>query len=215
MWKLIYKDLMLSKKALLMMSIFTVVFPLINYNGDTTFNASIGSLIVVGFTFFMMAIEIEEKDKSYRIIHSLPVTRKEAVIARYLGSLLISIVSIFAVSILFLLLSSFLGKIYNLIDYKAMMNSMAAIIAVSSIVMTVAYMFGYRVARLTNILGLFTIFIVLSGAVPESSNKVLVSILTFVNNNTSSMLILKFVIATLIYLLSMVLSISMYERRDL
>jgi len=215
MWKLIYKDIMLSKKSLLIMLIFTVVFPLINYNGDTTFNASIGSLIVVGFTFFMMAIEIEEKNKSYRIIHSFPITRKEAVIARYIGSLVISIASIFAVSIIFFILSSFLGKIYNFIDYKALMNSMAAIVSVSSIVMTVAYIFGYRVARLTNILGLFTTFIILSGAISDSSAKGLVNILTFVNNNTSSMLILKFVIAMLIFLLSMVVSVSMYDRRDL
>lgn len=215
MWNLIYKDIMLSKKALIIMLIFAIGFPLTVGSKASQFNSSMGSLIIVGFSFFITAIEIEERDKSYRIIHSLPVARKESVIARYVGSLIISTLSIVAVSILFLILSSFMGDIYNLIDYRAMINSMSVIVTISSIVMVITYSFGQVAAKIANFIAIFSIFPIYTGIFLDSGNELLINATTFANNSTASMLIIKSIIAMLVYLLSIVLSISIYEHRDL
>jgi len=215
MWKLIYKDIVLSKKPLVIILIYAVVFPLIFNSNDSGLNSSMGSLILVGFTFFITAIEIEERAKSFRIIHSLPVTRKESVVARYVGSLILSVLSILALNILYLGLSNFMSIAYKLTDYKSMVNCMMAIISTSSIVMVLTYALGYNAARIANFLLFFPLFIIYTGLFSGSSNEFLNNISSFANNIGTSMLTLKIIIAFLIYLLSMMLSIFIYEQRDL
>ncbi len=213
MWPLIYKDILISKKSLLILLAFALMYPFIINGKDL--NSAAASVLIVGFSFFLTAVEIEERDKSYRMIHSLPVSKKDSVIARYVGSISISLIGVFAVSMLIKLVSLFFNLNLGCFNYKSIINYFVWIIIAGGIIMCITYCFGYKAARVANFLVFFSLFPLFSGMFGDSENRWINYIIDIFNNNDLYMLLMKIIIAMAFYSLSMYISIVVYSNRDL
>ena len=214
MFKLIYKDILVNKRYFKSMLIFSLIFPLISVINGGSINASYVSVIMCGFTFFVMAVESEERTKTYRIINSLPINRKTTVYARYIGSLLISTLFMSLLCLLFYFLSIIPSSPFTAFNYAKLLEAITTVLIMSSIVMCVTYCFGYMAARIANFVVFFPVIFILT-AFQDKDFMALGKLFQILRDTSLNMLLIKLSIGILVYLLSMVIAVTVYDQRDL
>lgn len=215
MWTLIYKDVLMAKKALIEMVIFTLIFTIIGIFNGYKLDVVSASILIIGFSFFITSAEIDERDNSRRIIHSLPVTRKESIVSRYIGALILSAMSMTLIALLFSILKFIPNSPFKVFNVYSVLNSMVGVLIMSSLVMCIVYSFGYTAGRISNFIAFFILFPVYTGVFNQTTNGALKNIIDVLNSNNKTMILIKLFIAILIYLLSMTISITVYNNRDL
>ncbi|WP_422448124.1 ABC-2 transporter permease [Thermoanaerobacterium sp. DL9XJH110] len=84
MLNLVLKDFLVQKKTPLISIIYSVFFFIV-FRGDVfkDFVYIMGS-VAISYIYLMYTVNLDEKNKSDLIINSLPVTRRQVVMARYL-----------------------------------------------------------------------------------------------------------------------------------
>lgn len=214
MISLIMKDIFIQKRSVISMLVFIGIFLLIDSNNPLVSSYYFLS-VSLAYVFSTGSFAYEEKNKCDLVTSSLPITRKEIVLSKYIGILIFAILSLIGTSILGIVFSltnigGFKIQYVTLTEIKSIIFSC---IVLSSIMLPIYFKFGYLKGKIVNIVVYLSFFIVSMFVITCSEFKQIKNILNFINSSTGNMLMLVIVVIT--YVLSMYISITTYSNKDL
>lgn len=227
MWSIIYKDFAFQKKAMI---IFAGLYSLFFFSmffifEDESRNVSRMAFVVspaVVVAMLMMSSFNSDKNKSELFLLSLPVSRDDAVIAKFVSAGLYALYGIVTTTIIGLLFTIFTQVPYGLIR-PAEILSVAGITAFMTLVLPFYFRFGHQVLRTIVMIGLVLllvanvlIFLLLQSAQTRGGgfNFVREVILFFEKMTPCERGGFFFVIGFAVLALSLPLSLRFYRRRE-
>ena len=150
---LIKKDLLIAAGNIKILAIIFVVFIFMSLEGNNNFSF-IPAFISI--TIMMSTFSYDEYNKSDAYITSLPNGKQNAVKAKYLGALIVVIIS----TLITLIMSFIIGCIKNTINIEETVSitlgSIAGVIIIESIMYPLIYKFGMEKSRIGLFVGTFT-----------------------------------------------------------
>lgn len=218
MLKLILKDFLIQKNFFIK---YVLLFAIISIFATIDLEYKNASLIVgsvsIAYILITTAFAIDDKSKGQVIINSLPISKVEIVISKYISIFIFSIVGMITmilVSIPFKLLnSSILNNSLHLYDIKI-------IIIYTVVFFSINYPIYFKIGYVNA--SKFNIFMYLGGFfasyifVKNSNIQPLKSIIYFLKNTNEIILnIIIILLLSIICISSIILSIKFYIKRDL
>ncbi|GAA0730074.1 ABC-2 transporter permease [Clostridium malenominatum] len=208
MFNLIKKDILVQKK-----SIYFILFYL--FIGLVAFKTMPDSattyLIATTIAFFFIAgsFSYDEQNKTYMVINSLPIKRNSLIISKYISVLIYTLLSLLIIYIFTLIVFTLkLPYKIELLNLNHVFNVFIASMFLSSILLPIYCKFGYTKARVFTTLSYLLVFIAFNilGNIGTS----IPMLLQGIKFGNLGLLILM----SLIFILSMFLSIKLYENRE-
>ncbi len=207
MLNLIRKDLLLnfsSKQSVIFLILF---FPSMLLVLETNSN-NIYSLMILSYGYLLnnMPFKYEVINKTHMLIHSLPIKKRDVVVSKYISIFINYFLGVILVGIYFGIISVFKIKIGENLSISLIRQTLIIFIITTSISLP-AY---FRLSpRLGNIVNIMIYIIIINIFVMGSSDNI--DIFTALNAQRLNLPI----IVAIVYLISMVISIGLYETRDL
>lgn len=203
MLNLIKKDFLLvfSTKANILLILLYI--PLINLVVGTSEFESMISVMIISFVYILTIIPFayEKTDKPHILIQSLPIKRKDVVISKYISIFISYILGIIFVGVYLWVTSLFGLKTMNSFKFSLIINLLPILIFSLSISLPLQFRLPTRIANFVN--GLIMITLINTTLIGKNIlNTVGVGDLTL------------FIIVAVVYLVSMIASIWIYEGRD-
>lgn len=203
MLNLIKKDFLLvfSTKANILLILLYI--PLINLVVGTSEFESMISVMIISFVYILTIIPFayEKTDKPHILIQSLPIKRKDVVISKYISIFISFILGIIFVGVYLWVTSLFGLKTMNSFKFSLIINLLPILIFSLSISLPLQFRLPTRIANFVN--GLIMITLINTTLIGKNIlNTVGVGDLTL------------FIIVAVVYLVSMIASIWIYEGRD-
>ena len=207
MLNLIRKDLLLnfSNKQSMVFLILFFPFMLLILEKNST---NIYSLMILSYGYILnnMPFKYEVINKTHMLIHSLPIKKKDVVISKYISIFINYFLGVILVVIYFGIISVFKIKIGENLSISLIRQTLIIFTFTTSISLP-AY---FRLPpRLGNIVNIMIYIIIINIFVMGSSNNI--DIFTALNAQRLNLPI----IVAIVYLISMGISIGLYETRDL
>ncbi|MBY0597303.1 ABC-2 transporter permease [Bacillus bingmayongensis] len=198
MQQLVMKDFIVQWKFLIWYLLYPFLLYVISQDSRNVFTAII---IIIPILATMTTFHNDDKNSSEQVLNSLPVARKQIVVAKYIFSLLILIVSVMISSVMIGI--EFGIEAISFIKVTAV-SSINIVIIYLSFAIPIHFIFGYRKGR-------FITFIIL--LVP-----VLIGELFFKVNIEKTILqssVLLSICAICLLFISILVCTKLYEQRDL
>ncbi|MFT5873287.1 MAG: ABC-2 type transport system permease protein [Clostridium sp.] len=222
MLNLIMKDIVIQKKNLLFAFAYTIFLSIV----FSSLKPSGLGLYVMGpiVTVYMLisyAVNYDDKNKSEIVFNSLPIRRDEIVISKYISTFVFLIIGI-SYSILIGFIEKITGaplinRPVSLLDIGLVLPSVCI---VASIFFPVYFKFGAIKMRIfTNIMLVLIVFLPVNVIIyaNKNPNNILVQGFNHFMNNTSSFTLnsLAIIVGLIIFLLSLIISIRIYNNKEL
>ncbi|MES5892489.1 ABC-2 transporter permease [Bacillus cereus group sp. RP43] len=204
--QLVLKDMMLQRKLGFAYLICLFFLAIVDFRSDSFLMTFSMFIPVLGM---MLSMSYEDKNKSEMIINSLPLQRKEIVIAKYIFvSILVALGGIFPFAVSLIQLQNENTTVFIL--WGAILGGITGGFVYSIIVLPIEFSVGYSSAKqIAPFIGIA--FGYLSGLIVSN-------VWLSVENdwNTSIFINICFIAGLLLlYIMSMLLSINLYNERDL
>lgn len=209
MLNLIYKDIVIQKKSLAACFLFVIVYNMLVLFSKDNFAVmmSIGLPLIIQYVFLTNIFLFDDRNKSYLILNSLPIGRRNIVISRY-----VSVFTFFiaAISFQFILSTLINGRIIMRTEYLV-----ACFIIISAMNVTclpLYFKFGY--AKLKYIL--LIIFCLVCFGCPYISGKIsVVKILSvFKGISYMGLCVISIFCAIALIIVSLIISITIYNNKE-
>lgn len=210
MLNLICKDILIQKKGVVasVLSIFAANILACFLNGYQTIYLFILFPFAAECTLLTNSCLVDDKNKSYIVLSSLPVNRRSIVIARYLSVFIFSIIGICSEAIFTALIN---GNKYGSMKLEYMIICLGFIIVLSSLYLPVYFKAGYAKTKYF-IMGLF--FVMFLGTSFINQNNIGKIINTFKNIPYWSLYAGGILICFILMFISLIISISFYNSRE-
>lgn len=166
----------------------------------------------VAFFISISSFAYDELSQSEFIIQSLPVTRKEIVFAKYIGVIISSLIGILYATLIFLFLNLFGLIEKDFLQIDIMMLTLFIVLFMTSICFPLYFKIGYRKAKIANILVFVSFFMVMNTLIGDL-DKAKSRLIPLVEVPYLD-IIMPLAIMT-IAMLSMILSLKLYTKKDL
>jgi len=167
---------------------------------------------IIPFFIMQSSFSFDDRNKSIRLMRSLPVRSEEVIYSKYLGLILnFAVIALLLQSILFIL--SIFGLNIGMISFHELLLSGVFIMLATSISFPVYFKLSYNKSRIFNIILVVFVLTMLnfffSGEMDMlySASKYL--------DKVNIHLILLVLVTILIYFISSIISINLYKTRDL
>lgn len=214
MLNLLKKEFLLQKNTIffIVVYIFLAEFFMGNFSGSLLIY-----IVCMTTSFFLVlaAYKYDEKNKSNYIINSLPVKRKEIVFVRYISLIIYSALSI-GITLLF-------GFVFHLFGYNNLFLSNISPFLIctvfiinilfASILFPIFFKFGYSKANIISTF-LYFIFFFTSISLGVKGNTEIIKFFASINISAALFMLIGFLTISLIFILSMLLSIKLYDKID-
>jgi len=218
MLNLILKDLLVQKKSLLFALgyCFFLVFAFQSLQGA----APIAATVAVVYLLTQYSFTYEDKNKSETMLNSLPISRRDIVLAKYLSIFIY--IGLAMVAYMFATLVVMAVKIPVKVQFISLQGITITLFLVSlmaSMYLPIIFKFGYLKAKMFNMVMFLLFFFIPMGVVslyqrPEftpSIDKILTSMVTWSDWQIASLLI---GIALLMLSISYYISVGVYYNRE-
>ncbi len=217
MVNLVMKDATIQKKSFIMATLYSIgIFIAFGLKGgDFAIAVYIMGTVATTCIFIQNGFANDEKNNSEKILNSLPITRREIVIAKYISSIGFSVFTIILMFITGTALSKiFIGKIPTI-------YSSDIIIALLSVWLLIAlylpfnFKFGYSRMRVYNTLVFLAFFFAPKVILSEFLSNPTHPIVKLINESSTEILsLISLAVVVVILLLSMFSSLKLYEKRE-
>ena len=213
MINLIKKDILISlTKWNTITLIFLFIFYFIILDGISVEKRLILLATIVPFFIMQISFSYDDRNKSIRMIRSLPVRSEEVIYSKYLGLVInFAVISLLLQLILFIL--SIFGLNIGIISWHNLLLSGVFIMLVTSISFPAYFKLSYSKSRIFNILLYVFVFIILNSFF--SGDMDMLYSATKYLDKVNIYLILLVLVTILIYFISSIISINLYKTRDL
>ena len=206
---LVYKDLMVMRRTLLLYGAMGIVYGIIALYGDQ-YGMVFALMMIVSAMVPVSAISYDERSKWDKIVNTMPLSRKEIVLSKYLLAILLTAISSVIIFAFYMLVPEMP------LEEKAVTTAVMAMMAMlyQAALMPVMFKFGSEKGR-TMMLAILFVPAVLIFAIGEMNIIDVNAAISFLERNEAMIpyLMVGFVLA--IYSLSMALSVKIYEKKDL
>ena len=206
---LVYKDLMVMRRTLLLYGAMGIVYGIIAIYGDQ-YGMVFALMMIVSAMVPVSAISYDERSKWDKIVNTMPLSRKEIVLSKYLLAILLTAISSVIIFAFYMLVPEMP------LEEKAVTTAVMAMMAMlyQAALMPVMFKFGSEKGR-TMMLAILFVPAVLIFAIGEMNIIDVNAAISFLERNEAMIpyLMVGFVLA--IYSLSMALSVKIYEKKDL
>lgn len=206
---LVYKDLMVMRRTLLLYGAMGLVYGVIAIAGDQ-YGMVFALMMIVSAMMPVSAISYDERSKWDRIVNTMPLSRKEVVLAKYLLAILLTAVSSVLIFAFYMLVPEMP------LAEKAITTAIMAMMAMvyQAALMPVMFKFGSEKGR-TIMLAILFVPAVLIFAIGEMNIIDFGAVGAFLDRNEAIVPYILAGIALVIYSLSMALSVKIYQKKDL
>ena len=206
---LVYKDLMVMRRTLLLYGAMGIVYGIIAIYGDQ-YGMVFALMMIVSAMVPVSAISYDERSKWDKIVNTMPLSRKEIVLSKYVLAILLTAISSVIIFAFYMLVPEMP------LEEKAVTTAVMAMMAMlyQAALMPVMFKFGSEKGR-TMMLAILFVPAVLIFAIGEMNIIDVNAAISFLERNEAMIpyLMAGFVLA--IYSLSMALSVKIYEEKDL
>lgn len=217
MFNLILKDILIQKKNILYMFLYiAIAFAVMDGLGSTSLYILITTTIA--FQLSYGAFAIDEKTKGDRIIASLPVSRRDIVLSKYLSMIVFAAGSVAVMSAVGIIGNMFNMKFIrlNYITFSEVKAILFICIFLSSINYPLNFILGYTKAKVLSFIIYFTFFSLAIFLFDNINEEPVKSIIKFFTNGYSgSFQIIGFLVLIVIFLASYFISLNSYEKKEL
>ncbi|GFZ33569.1 membrane protein [Clostridium zeae] len=217
MFNLVYKDILVQKRTVLIALLYGAVFTLTFSRTDKPETIFIAVPSVIGYLFVTYACAYDDKNKSDIMLNSLPISRKDIVISKYLSIILylvigVCIAFIFTTAVKYLKL----GNITRLMNLEDVLGCFISISFLCSIYYPIYFKFGYLKSRYISMFMLLVAFFVPTAIIEfigKATNSNILQYLSTVPEGVFEF----FIILVLLFMLliSVFSSLKIYLNRDL
>lgn len=214
MINLIKKDILIQKRTFPFLFIFMIIFTLNSQSNPAGYIYISG--VTIGYILTVGALAYDETYNGNILINSLPVTRKDIVLSRYISVFFFSIISLIFLTFMSLIfnytgMSDLKIKYISITDTKTITST---ILLLSSIMVPLFLKFGTKLGKLFNFI-FFFIFFSISSFITQNKDEMLIkNILSFITNNGVKLTIIGTLLLAFIYALSMYFSFKIYNNKD-
>jgi len=221
MLNLIIKDILIQKKIFLYVLLCSILLPICFYS----FNL-VGLVLYVlvpistTYSFINYGITYDDKNKSEIILNSLPLNRADIVISKYL-----SIFGFAVIGIIYSIVIGFIGKSAGLSMFTSSISLVNIISVLTSVCIFGAiffltyFKFGYMKSRIFNTVIFVAMLFFPMEAIPfatRNPNNILVQKFNYFIVNTSGFMLnsLALIVGLIIFLVSLLISIRIYNNKE-
>jgi len=213
MINLIRKDILIAlTKWNVITMIFLSIFYFIILDGISVEKRLLFLAAIVPFFIMQISFSFDDRNKSIRVIRSLPVRAEEVIYSKYLGMMIIFAAVTLVLQAILLVLNLF-GLNIGIISWHKLLLSGVFIMLVTSISFPAYFKLSYSKSRIFNILLYVFIFIMLNSFF-TSDMDMLYSVSKYLDK-VNIYFILLVLVTILIYFISSIISINLYKTRDL
>ncbi|MBP2072210.1 MULTISPECIES: ABC-2 transporter permease [Thermoanaerobacterium] len=216
MYSLLLKDILVQKKqflyGILLAAVYSFAFSSNNLGGVLT-------VFVFPYIFVLTAASYEEKNKAEMILISLPIKRSLLVMERY--------ISVFLFAALGAIEYIIVVGVANLVELPIKFSTLTiepvlifGLAVYYGIYLPLYFKFGYIKTRWVNFVMFFGLFFGVAGLISAinkygTNSQVLNSLITFFKNQSNTVVANELIImALLIYALSYMISVKIYNSRE-
>lgn len=205
MYNLIVKDLILMKKMLLMLFGFAIFFGLLG-NPPTFSMCLIGLFLITGTGHF------EDRNQSHIMLNSLPLSRKQIISSKYVGAIVSALYATILTIFVHFLFTLFIPQ--TSADVRQILVGIMIILMMAAFYYPILYKFGVKYVRMI-IFSIFVFVIIFGRIVLYVFSDQVETVKQFFMQFTADQLVLTFIFTTVvIFLISWVLSIKIYEAKE-
>ncbi|MBU5255911.1 ABC-2 transporter permease [Tissierella praeacuta] len=207
MLNLIRKDLLLnfsSKQSVIFLILF---FPFMLLVLETN-STNIYSLMILSYGYVLnnMPFKYEVINKTHMLIQSLPIKKRDVILSKYISIFINYFLGVILVGIYFGIISVFRIKIGEGLSISLIWQTLIIFIFITSISLPAYFRLPPRLGNIVNVM--IYIIIINIFVIGSSDN---IDILTALNGQRFNLPI----ITPIVYLISMLISIVLYETKDL
>ncbi|WP_459499481.1 ABC-2 transporter permease [Bacillus sp. C1] len=210
MKQLIWKEFFLQRKIWPFYSLIPI-FSLLR-NSAEPLGIAIGCFFTCGIIIFT-SLYFEDKSKVEKMLASLPVTRKDIVIAKYISSVFFIILGLSITYMVAILVNSLLNENVNIPGYVMFSAGIAAIIY-SLVALPITYMGGYSAVSILNIVIIFPLVGMIGFMCNVLGDKAIM-LKVFHSENCIVVMGTIGIGVLVIYMVSIVFSIQMFREKEL
>ena len=222
MRQLIYKDLFFFRVTWLVNLVLPLVLFMLDPGGELLFSMS---CLFITLSSVMTLIFMDERNKSDIVINSLPVSRKDIIIARYIscaifivGGILSTMLVVFLIRGIVVIgdIGAYHPNLYIEIPWYEIING--AVYAVFFVVILFPSYYGTKSKVVRSIVSAASmgVGVILWMFISEGLNETAPSFIEWIMNPMhTGVFIVGFITLVSIYIASMLLTIKIYETRDL
>ncbi|HHT7238072.1 ABC-2 transporter permease [Bacillus sp. JJ927] len=210
MQQLILKEFFLQKK----MFPFYFLIPILSIfrNSVEPMGIAIG-LFITCSTIIYISFYYEEKSKIEKVLVSLPITRKEIVIAKYISTTLFFIAGL-SITFIVVILGNILLKRDMVIPGYAIFSAIVATLIYCVVMIPTNYIGGYKATTVLNVIMIFPLMGMIGLMCNVFGDKTIMLKVLHSEEATLAMGVLG-IGALVSIVISMLLSINLYNERDL
>ncbi|QUH18527.1 ABC-2 transporter permease [Alkaliphilus sp. B6464] len=160
MINLIKKEFMIQKKYFLLLLGYSF-FMLIAFSispSDMAQSAYMAAAIGIVYMFIQYSCAIEDKNKSEKILNSLPISRKKIVLSKYGAIMLFSMLSVIVVGLAGMLVLKLSFTYIRIIELENIVAILSIAWMLAAIYLPVYFKFGYIKAKAFNMIIFFIFF---------------------------------------------------------
>jgi len=176
--------------------------------------------MVITYLFISLAVQYDDKNKSEIILNSLPVKKSDIVIAKYVSTFVFGIVGIISSIIV-----GFIGNTTGLLIFIGSISTLDIVLVVmsicifSSIFYPVYFKFGVSRMKIFTVLIFMVLFFVPTSAIDyinqNTNNSLVQKYISFINATSGVTLnSLVLIIALILFLISLMVSIRIYNNKE-
>ncbi|WP_242234733.1 ABC-2 transporter permease [Bacillus cereus group sp. BfR-BA-01316] len=210
MQQLILKEFFLQKKMLP----FYFLIPILSIfrNSVEPMGIAIGLFITCSMIIYI-SFYYEEKSKTEKVLVSLPITRKEIVIAKYISTTLFIIVGLSATFIVVILGNILLNRDIVIPGY-AMFSAILATLIYCAVTIPTNYIGGYKATTVLNVIMIFPLMSMIGLMCNVFGDKTIMLKVLHSEDATFSMSVLG-IGSLVVIVISMFFSIKMFQKAEL
>lgn len=217
MLNLVFKDILIQKKSFLVAILYGAVFTFTFSNTNTPETIFIAVPSVIGYLFVTYACAYDDKNKSEIMLNSLPISRKDIVLSKYLSIILYVLIG---VCISFIFTTSFkylgFGHINRFMTLEDVVGAIIVISLLSSIYYPIYFKFGYLKSKYLSTFMLVGTLFIPTAIVELAGKSTSANIIEYLSKVPEGILRFSIIlILIVIALLSASLSLKIYLNRDL
>ncbi|NLY76924.1 MAG: ABC-2 transporter permease [Tissierellia bacterium] len=200
--------LMVSSKQVIILWLFYI--PLLIFVVDSFVPEVLYYMIIVFYTYLasITSFSYDITGKSKYIMNSLPISRREVVLYRYLSTFIYFAITIVYAGIYLWIINALKLAHVDYFNLRAIVNAIPAVMISTSLVYPAFFRFEPRIARIVHMVVFMTFFVGLSNISMTGEKGILkyVSLLKWEH---------VMIIALVMYILSLILSMQIYKNRDI
>ncbi|WP_291579921.1 ABC-2 transporter permease [Clostridium sp. UBA6640] len=216
MWNLLIKDFVVQKNSIKFILLYALV-------GNLLFASSGGGAYImipmmISYVYLLGGLSHDDKNNSEFLLNSLPVSRDSIVYAKYLSVIIFSAIAIvLTMGGIFIMSSIGVGKMTGNMGIEDIVGFLFGIMIFMAISFPLYFKYGYAKLRYLNVV-IFMLFLVVPMIIKlinDNNNSFILSIKEKLLSLSDTQIgIVIICMALLIYLLSLVLSLNIYKKKE-